>query len=67
MVELTSIWIRRKEEAKKRLEICATCDKFDKTTSRCEECGCFMIAKTLWPYSECPLDKWKFYEEQDGE
>ncbi len=65
MVSLTTVWAKRKEEAKKRMEICATCDKFDSSTTRCKECGCFMIAKTLLPFSDCPLNKWSSYKEEE--
>lgn len=62
---LSSIWLRRKEEAKKRLEICGKCDRYNATTTQCKECGCFMIAKSLLPYSECPLKKWGSFTETD--
>jgi len=65
MVKLDSIWVKRKEQAKKRLDICVTCDKYESNTTRCQECGCFMIAKTLIPFSECPLNKWGHIIEED--
>jgi hypothetical protein len=58
MTATNELWTSRKEEAKKRLDICKTCDKFNQTLFKCNECGCFMIAKTLLPFSECPLNKW---------
>ena len=66
-MDLKTIWTKRKEEAKARLEICSTCEKFEASTTRCQECGCFMIAKTLLPFSDCPLGKWKSYEEKEEE
>lgn len=51
--------------SEKRLEICKTCDKFNKTNSQCAECGCFMDYKTLLPYVSCPLDKWKAIESEE--
>ena len=48
--------------AKKNIEICYTCDKWNKYTRMCMECGCFMDAKKivykLIGKSPCPLGKW---------
>jgi len=46
------------EEKNKRMEICKTCDKFDKSTETCNLCGCHCNRKTAWKSSECPLKKW---------
>lgn len=64
MLKLDTIWTRRKEMAKQRLEICSTCDKFNKDDTRCNECGCFMLVKTILPFSDCPLNKWRPYNEE---
>ena len=45
--------------ADQRIEICKACDKYEPKTTQCNECGCFMAAKTLMPFVSCPLDKWK--------
>jgi len=51
--------------SEQRLIICRQCDKFNKISSQCEECGCFMDFKTLLPYVSCPLDKWKAIESEE--
>lgn len=48
-----------KEESKKRLDICISCDKFFKPTGQCKECGCFMALKTQIAHAVCPLNKWE--------
>lgn len=44
-----------------RLDICKSCKHFIEKSSRCSECGCFMVAKT-WlnadPKQLCPKKKW---------
>lgn len=45
------------ELAKKRINICISCEKFKKN-KRCLVCGCFMPAKVRNQYSKCPLKKW---------
>lgn len=47
-----------KEIAKKRFEICKSCDKFKSLLSRCGECGCLMTMKVKFSSSSCPLNKW---------
>lgn len=64
-MKLVTKWIKRKEIAKERMAICETCDQFDHISLRCKECGCFMVYKTEWPFADCPLEKWKSYEEED--
>ena len=49
----------RKEVSAKRLDICRGCDRFNRKTSKCEECGCFMEYKSLILSSKCPLGKWQ--------
>jgi len=46
------------EEGFQRMETCEGCDRFDKETSRCKECGCFMKTKTQLASATCPLNKW---------
>ena len=49
----------------KRLAICETCYRFQKTLRICKECTCFMPFKTRMDYVDCPLGKW--YGSVDGE
>jgi len=44
-----------------RLSTCEGCDKLDKSSYRCAECGCFMKAKSQLASATCPLNKWKPY------
>ena len=44
--------------AQERFEICNDCDMFDKKTTRCKECGCFMKIKINLADVKCPIDKW---------
>ena len=57
--------------AEQRWEICKQCPYllYDETNpdtnrkdGRCTECGCFMNVKTHYATAECPIDKWKKYE-----
>lgn len=42
----------------KRLDICKTCELFDKDQTRCKQCGCFLNVKASWASEKCPVDKW---------
>lgn len=64
MLKLETPFTRRREKAELRLSICKECDKYNSLLVQCMECGCFLKAKTLWPYTDCPLGKWGSYEEQ---
>ena len=47
------------EFAKRRAEVCNTCDKISKDyVPTCTVCGCTIGAKTRAKKSECPLKKW---------
>jgi len=59
------------EVAQKRWEICLDCPKliYDETNpdtnkkdGRCTECGCFMNVKAHYATAECPIGKWKKFE-----
>ncbi|BAZ21905.1 hypothetical protein NIES4073_27860 [Kalymmatonema gypsitolerans NIES-4073] len=50
--------IASRSSVKERLEICATCDKFDAAAKRCTVCGCFMMVKANLEASTCPDGKW---------
>ena len=59
MVKLDTIWTRRKAISEDRLKICRTCEHFIAHSAKCSKCGCFMEYKSLLPYVECPIGKWK--------
>jgi uncharacterized paraquat-inducible protein A len=46
------------EEAKRRMEICISCEQFRKHSKRCRVCGCYMPAKVRSTKSTCPAKKW---------
>jgi len=46
------------EESSSRYNICKACPKFNNATKTCQECGCFMAAKTKLKHAKCPLNKW---------
>jgi hypothetical protein len=48
------------EEKQARLDICNSCEFFNKDNNRCGKCGCMMQIKTGWASSSCPLNppKW---------
>ncbi len=50
------------EISNERMGVCMSCDKLKLPTKQCSECGCFMIAKTMLPQSECPLGKWGIHD-----
>lgn len=47
-----------------RLELCKSCDNFDKHNSQCLICGCnisdkkIFLNKLAWSDQECPIGKW---------
>lgn len=41
-----------------RLDICNSCDNFNKTIKICKQCGCYMPAKSMFASANCPEDKW---------
>lgn len=45
-----------KDKRDKRLNACKECDEYD--GSRCNECGCFVKAKTWLTTELCLLGKW---------
>lgn len=44
-------------KAKKKLEICITCDRFT-SLKTCKKCGCYIPAKVRSEKSKCPLGYW---------
>lgn len=53
-----------KKEIQERYTICVVCDKFDKTKSICNVCGCNLsnrkefMNKLAWADQQCPENKW---------
>lgn len=45
------------EIAKERIAICEQCPMLN-ALRQCDECLCFMDAKTKLPNADCPLGKW---------
>lgn len=60
---LKTIWTERKRIGQERLNICKKCEQYD--NEKCKECGCDLNIKTMFPYSECPLNKWNAYKDED--
>ena len=48
------------EEKQARLDICNSCEFYNKNAGRCGKCGCNMPIKTGWASASCPLNppKW---------
>lgn len=44
------------QKIKARMDVCATCDKFNGKT--CNLCGCHMKYKVVLASSVCPIGKW---------
>jgi len=49
---------QRRIVKEERLEVCNSCERYDKESTRCKECGCFMEYKAFIPFAKCPLGKW---------
>jgi len=47
-----------KDNYKKRLTICDSCNLLDKDKGKCTVCGCVMAVKAKWEVEKCPKDKW---------
>ena len=41
-----------------RMDICRGCEHFNKETTQCNSCGCYLNVKAAWNSEKCPLDKW---------
>lgn len=49
--------VAKKEDYKKRIELCEKCDR--KTVLNiCKECGCVVVFKARLQSASCPLGKW---------
>lgn len=40
-----------------RLEVCITCPSYENRI--CKNCGCFMPAKAMIPFTSCPNNLWE--------
>ena len=58
---------KRKKEAKRRIEICESCEHFYKPARNCDMCGCYMDIKTKMDFEldedgisrdGCLIKKW---------
>ena len=47
-----------KELRKERLDICNSCEFFNKESTACAMCGCIMSIKTNLVDTKCPIGKW---------
>lgn len=45
-------------EAGNRFSICLACPFLNQATKTCQQCGCFMAAKTKLKAASCPVGKW---------
>jgi len=41
-----------------RLDVCYSCNEFNKTLKTCKKCHCYMPAKTMFASASCPENKW---------
>tara|TARA_Y100000593_G_C4250254_1_gene306793 strand:- start:34 stop:432 length:399 start_codon:yes stop_codon:yes gene_type:complete len=62
------------EVAQQRWDICRQCPHLmydetnpdtDRKDGRCTECGCFMNVKCHYATAECPIGKWKKFENNE--
>jgi hypothetical protein len=58
-----TMWTKRAAISKERMAICEACEHYKPATTQCEQCGCFMVGKTKFLSSECPIGKWKAVDE----
>ena len=64
MAILKAIFRDRFKVSEQRLEHCRQCEFLEERTMRCKKCGCFLEAKTLLPWTECPIGKWGQHHEK---
>ncbi len=48
----------KRELIEQRLDICNSCEWFNKRVAKCKKCGCFMKLKTTLQDAKCPMEKW---------
>ena len=54
-----SVMLHDQDIIDKRWDICNSCEHFNKTTTQCGKCGCFMKLKHRIATVACPVDKWQ--------
>lgn len=64
MAIIESALAKRRAISEERLKICDQCEHFDKSTTKCKKCGCFMFAKTMFMSAYCPIGKWGKHESE---
>lgn len=64
MLEIDTIWQKRKKIAEERMKHCEECEYYRPSTTQCTKCSCFMKVKAFWPGAKCPINKWDCYEEK---
>ncbi len=42
----------------KRMDLCRSCEYYNKSSNRCQQCGCWMIQKIKFKVSTCPIERW---------
>lgn len=47
-----------RELIESRLEVCNSCEWFNKRLAKCKKCGCFMKLKSTLQNAKCPVGKW---------
>ena len=47
---------------RERIATCKECPRYIKAVKMCEECGCFIPAKSWFKGQSCPLGKWRAIE-----
>lgn len=59
-LDVANLRFATEEEAKRRLEICRACDRFNRKLQTCEICFCVMPAKVKLLNSTCAMGtpKW---------
>ena len=53
-----SQWLIDSAAAKERYSICQSCNNFNKLTTQCKKCGCFMPIKVRYSFFSCPMNNW---------
>jgi hypothetical protein len=41
-----------------RIDICKSCEFYNKSYNKCNVCGCFLDIKATWNSEKCPTGKW---------
>ena len=54
------------EERNQRLEICNSCEFFDRIRKRCFKCGCFVEVKARYWDAICPVNSWPMFSGEEN-